>query len=256
MKEKFLKAVEIFKEKTRKECYKIVLVDGEPSITDNKLGGTPYLPIGCSYPLDSDGNPMGLILQVDLKEVDLEGYPKVGILQVYADAKGNWPMQYEIKYLREGQEYRTDLPTIDDSSFYIVNPRKIKLEKAVAYMSFNDYRFFDIFCPILNEVFGTDLKNYGGVSDYFEENGFDEWVDVLLDNIDSPSACIGGYPDFTQDDPRPLDRDLEECLFKLDSVLSFDDIYIGDSGIMFCFISKKDIETCNFENAFLDWDCC
>ena len=31
---------------------------------------------------------------------------------------------------------------------------------------------------------------------------------------------------------------------------------IGDSGIIFAFISKEDIESGNFENAIVDWDCC
>lgn len=45
MEEKFSKVIELFKEATKKECYKIDLVDEGPSILDNKLGGKPYLPM-------------------------------------------------------------------------------------------------------------------------------------------------------------------------------------------------------------------
>ena len=31
---------------------------------------------------------------------------------------------------------------------------------------------------------------------------------------------------------------------------------IGDSGIIFVFISKEDIKSGNFANAVVDWDCC
>lgn len=257
MVEKLKKAIEILKEKTRKECYKIVIEEGEPGVLDNKLGGVPYLPLDCEYPLDAEGDPMALLLQVDMKDIELEGYPKAGILQVYVDNKGEWPCQYKIKYLREGLEYRKDLPKVETDEFYVIKPMKIRLEKTVAYMSFNDYRFFDVFCPILNELFGTNLENYGQTSDFFDENGLDDWLDIVLDNIPYDFGTIGGYPDFTQDDPRyDMNRDLEECLFKLDSCLKGENIIIGDSGIMFCFISKKDLESCNFEEAFLDWDCC
>ena len=256
MREKLIKALEILKEKTKKECYKMVVEEGKPEITDNKLGGIPYMPLGEDYPLDSEGDPMGLLIQVNLKDIDLEDYPKTGILQVFTDAKGLWPCQYKIKYVKEGLEYRTDLDEIDTDEFYIIRPMKIRFEKSVAYMSVNDYRFFDILCPILNEILGTNLEHYGQTSDYFDENGLEEWFSIVLDSIPYDFGTIGGYPDFTQDDPRPLGRDLEECLFKLDSCLKGENIILGDSGIMFCFISKEDIKSCKFENAFLDWDCC
>ena len=74
MEEKFNKVIELFKEATKKDCYKIDLVDGEPSITDDKLGGKPYLPIGEEYPKDKDGNNLALLLQVNLKDIELDGY--------------------------------------------------------------------------------------------------------------------------------------------------------------------------------------
>ena len=88
MKEKFLKAIEIFKEKTVKECYKVSYEEKEVGILDDKLGGTPYLPINEEYPVTSKGTPMGLLLQVNLKNVDLKGYPKKGILEIFTDKEG------------------------------------------------------------------------------------------------------------------------------------------------------------------------
>ncbi len=76
MKEKFEKVIEMFKERTKKECYKIEVVDGTPDIMDNKIGGIPYLPIGEEYPKDKNGTPLALLLQVNLKDIDLEDYPK------------------------------------------------------------------------------------------------------------------------------------------------------------------------------------
>ena len=55
MEEKILKLAEVFKEKTKKECYKVNVVDGEVGILDDKLGGKPYLPVGEEYPKDESG---------------------------------------------------------------------------------------------------------------------------------------------------------------------------------------------------------
>lgn len=76
MEEKILKLAEVFKEKTKKECYKVNVVDGEVGILDDKLGGKPYLPVGEEYPKDNSGEYMPLLLQVNLKNIDLKGYPK------------------------------------------------------------------------------------------------------------------------------------------------------------------------------------
>ena len=85
MEDKFKKVVEIFKEKTEKDCYKISLVEGEPLILDDKIGGKPYLPIGEDYPKDKNGEPLVLLLQVNLNKIELNGYPRKGILEIFTD---------------------------------------------------------------------------------------------------------------------------------------------------------------------------
>lgn len=67
MEEKFQKVIDIFKETTRKHCYSIDLLDEVPDILDDKIGGTPYLPVGEEYPVDKSGNPLALLLQINLK---------------------------------------------------------------------------------------------------------------------------------------------------------------------------------------------
>ena len=154
MKEKFLKAIEIFKQKTVKECYKVSYEEKEVGILDDKLGGTPYLPINEEYPVTSKGTPMGLLLQVNLKNVDLKGYPKKGILEIFTDKDVNWPCEYVIKYFEEGLEYQTEFPKIDVSNYILNTSVKIELEKTIAHMPIGDYRFNDVLCSTANELFG------------------------------------------------------------------------------------------------------
>lgn len=249
----FNKVIEKFKESTKKDCYEIELLDEEPSILDDKIGGIPYFPEGEEYPIDKNGNPMALLLQINLKKIDLDGYPKKGILEIYTDKDVNYPSEYAIKYFDEGLNFKKDLPKVDVSNYIIKKPYKISLKKSINYMSPNDYRFENIFCDIVNSVYKTDLKYLGNVDDYFKE--FD-WFEKLSNSCDKPLVSFGGYPDFTQRDPRDNEmEEKEECIFKLDSIVDMDNITLGDSGILNVLITKKDIENCNFENGIVTWDC-
>lgn len=253
MEEKFLKVMEEFKNETAKECYEIKIEETTPSILDDKLGGKPYLPIGEEYPKDKDGNNMPLLLQVNLNKIDLKGFPKKGILEIFTDKDVDYPCQYAIRYFEEGLEYQTDIPDVDTKYYIIPEPLKISLSKTVDYMRFSDYRFLDTMIPIVNKIYGIDLKNSNDMDNFFEKY---DWYEAFDKNIPQINANIGGYPDFTQNDPRDnMVEKKEECLFKLDSYLD-ERIMIGDMGILFVLISQSDLESCNFEKALVDWDCC
>lgn len=254
MDEKFKLVVEEFKKATEKECYKVLLLEDEPNILDDKIGGQPYLPIGEELPKDKDGNFMPLLLQVNLKNIDLDNFPKKGILEIFTDKDVDYPCQYAIRYYEEGLEYQTDLPTIDTSHYIIEKSVKIKLEKDICHMTINDYKFTSIICPLVNKIYNTNVNNYGQLEDFF---GDFAWYDKIRDELSNPAITIGGYPDFTQSDPR-YDRlqGKEECLFKLDSWTNSNLFNIGDCGILFTLISLEDLKNDNFDNAVVDWDCC
>ncbi|MBR3887608.1 MAG: DUF1963 domain-containing protein [Clostridia bacterium] len=252
--EKLEKVIEEFLKRTAKECMKVVVVEGEPGILDDKLGGRPYLPVGEEYPLDKDGKPMYLVAQFNLKNVDLEGWPKTGIIEIFIDADLGWPCQYKIKYFEEGLEYQEELPKVEMEYPIIETPVKIVLEKATSIMPFSEHRFIDTVAEIIKDLYGETATNYPEMDSFF---GTDDWPEPFIDKIENPRCNIGGYADFTQSDPRDREHtEKKECLFKLDSNLDFNNINIGDAGILFTFISKEDIKNARFENAVVDWDCC
>ncbi len=254
MKEKFCQVIEKYKELTKKECYSISIEDGEPGILDDKIGGTPYLPVGEEYPKDSSGECMPLLLQVNLKNIDLEGYPKKGILEIYTDKDLRYPCEYAVRYFEDNLQYQESFPDIDLSNYIFNKSFKISLEKDFCHMPFTDYRFTDVICPIINEVFGVETKNNADIDKLFE--GFD-WIDLFFENTRRIPITLGGYADFTQTDPRVYSNpELEECLFKLDSEFDYDTFSVGDSGIMFVLISKQNLENVEFDKAVVDWDCC
>lgn len=249
------KVMELYKQKTAKECYRIEIEEGiTPDIMDDKIGGIPYLPVGEEYPLDKENNPMILLIQVNLANVDLEDYPKQGILEIFIDKECSWPADYTIKYFKDITDYRTDLNDIVPSENYIMDkPLKINLVKDVEHMPLSDYRFNDVMIDVINEVAGVKINDYSEIEDFFKENGHDIYDDLYEVNIFEGN--LSGYADFTQSDPRPIEGDKNECLVKIDSNLGHG-IMIGDSGIIFVFISKEDIKSGNFANAVVDWDCC
>ena len=252
------KIMELYKERTKKDCYKIEIEDGvTPEVMDDKLGGIPYLPVGEEYPLDKKGNPMVLAIQVNLENIDLEDFPKKGILEIYIDKDLDWPCDYKVKYFKEITDYRKDIELVE--SYMYEKPLKIKLVKDIDHMSPNDYKFPEVMGSIIKEVTGNELNTYFDIWDYIEEqteeeDPFDAFNEYNVNNF---PGNVSGYPDFTQTDPRPIkgSEDKTECLVKIDSNLRHG-VMIGDSGILFAFISKEDLKAGNLETAIVDWACC
>ena len=177
------------------------------------------------------------------------------MIKIFIDKECTWPCDYKIRYYRNITEYRKNLTQIDSENYIYDKPLKIKLIKDIEHMPLSDYRFSDVMSEVIKEVAGVEINNYSEVEEFFNKNGYDMYDELYKINIFPGN--ISGYADFTQTDPRPI-KDAEgkvECLVKIDSNLGHG-IMIGDSGIIFSFISEEDIKSGNFNNAIVDWDCC
>lgn len=258
--EQLEKIIEVFKTRTEKECYKIEMVDGNIEILDDKLGGYPYLPVGEEYPLDKKGNPLRLLLQVNLKNVDLPNFPKEGVLEVFTNA--DWPCDYVIKLYKEGLEYQTEFPKFvsydEDFDYFVEKPSKIKLSKNITHMPMSEYRFDNTLFKIINEQLGVNIENFSQATDILGDDEFWDIREKVVDACSHFKATLGGYASFAQEDPRydHLPNQKSECIFKIDCVGLEDYIIIGDSGIIFGLITEEDLKNANFNNALVDWDCC
>ena len=113
----------------------------------------------------------------------------------------------------------------------------------------SDYRYNENLIKAVETITGEKYNNIYEIEKKFNF----EFEELLIKEIKNFQASIGGYPDFTQEDPRPNLNGKDECLFKLDSNFC-DDINIGDSGILFVFISEESLKNCKFEDAVGDWD--
>lgn len=250
------KIMELYKERTKKECYRIEIEENvTPNIMDDKIGGIPYLPIGEEYPVDKNNNAMPLLVQINLKNIQLDDYPKEGILEIFIDKECSWPCDYKVKYYPTIGEYRTDISEMNISNYIYEKPLKIKLVKDIEHMPLTDYRFPNVMSEVIKEISNIEVHTFFEIETFFKQNGYDMYDELSKINIFPGN--LGGYADFTQTDPRPIKNEENkiENLVKIDSNLGHG-IMIGDCGIIFSFISKEDIKNGNFVNAIVDWDCC
>ena len=147
-KQKLTNLLNEFKKLTEKECYEIITLKEFPDILDDKICGIPYLPIGEIYPKDSKGNPMPLLIQVNLKNIFLENFPNKGILEIFWGQELDYPVEYVARYYDENLEYQKDLPLIKHGDYSDVNPYKIKLKKIKEYLPVTNYNFNKLFCSL------------------------------------------------------------------------------------------------------------
>lgn len=249
MKKKHIeKIVDMYINKTLKDCYAIdIILNETPELTDNKLGGYPYLPVGEEYPLDSDGNPMALLLQINLSGLNLPCPNSNKILEIFTTSELDWPSESKVLLFDAGLEYQTVFPEIDFSEAIIPECFKIDIELDKTPMPVTNNEADEILCEIIQEVTGEKPHHSWNYED-------DDLFDALFD-IHNPSAVLGGYPDFTQDDCRPDDGTRDYCLFKLDSNLH-PSIDLGDCGILTVTMPYVDMLIGKFNNCVMDWDCC
>ena len=84
-------------------------------------------------------------------------------------------------------------------------------------------------------------------------------IDEILNQHQSTSH-LGGYPFFTQNDPRYHEEKLQDAvlLFQLDSEGHAEgvDILWGDAGVGAFFISRQALQARQFDQAWFHWDCC
>lgn len=107
------KILDLYKKETSKQCYEIILEEEEPDILDDKICGKPYIPIGEEYPKDKNGNNLVLLLQVNLKNIELENFPKNGILEIFTSPIMLSDLEYKVKCYEEGKEYQKKLTNLN-----------------------------------------------------------------------------------------------------------------------------------------------
>lgn len=245
------------------------------SLWQSKFAGFPYLPKNFDYPKTPEGDYLYLLAQINFAEVPhLEGFPETGILQFYLARTPSYGLDFNNPTNQTGfrvlyfpnPDLNEDnlvtnfdfLPTLWednerwDTPFYVYfsySPHRndcfsLSFNLKSAPISDCDYRF--------EELIGTEIR------EVFEENNYEIWEEYHDKFV--VGHKIGGYPYFTQDDPRKLITEEEPyiLLLQIDSDASaFEKIFIqwGDVGVCNFWIKESDLKNLDFSKVLYYWDC-
>lgn len=253
------KELEVYRkqiEKTVQPYIKISASESRTNIHQSKFAGDPYLLKTMEHPKDENNKPMKLLAQLNFEEIPaIEHMPQKGILQFFITA--------------EDDVYGLDFDdSTNQQNFKIVFHPHIEKDESLlvtdfSYMNELDTEYF----PIEQEMsltFSLDyepvpIENYkrdellDDAADLFED---DELWDSYADEFTGDGHKIGGYPCFTQSDPRDdatMYNGYDILLLQIDTDTN---IMWGDSGVANFFIKKEDLLNLDFSKVMYTWDCC
>lgn len=206
-------------------------------------------------PLDESGNPMRLLCAIFCEEFFKSPLlPHEGLLRIYIAQNESYGLNLENPTAQTGfrvlydREYDHLIPGEDPGpsenfpvgGCYGIRPGNVGRQP----MPLCDYRFDKEFADLLAQQ-GRKMPE----EDQLEALG--EWM--------SPEGHrIGGYPCFTQEDPRWKEeyQKYDTLLFQLDS-MNFPEMHIdiGDSGVMHFCIPGENLKRLDFSDVLYWWDC-
>lgn len=256
----------IVKENTLKEVLHISAINENTSLYDSKFGGVPYLPKCSGLPVNEDGQQLRLLSQINFEDLpDNNIFPNEGILQFYVNDIYNMDLDNQTKqdnfrviyYENIDLSIKEDdvIKKIDDfeswnedEEFPIQDEYKLEFEIAKEGITIQDYNFDKLFNNECNKSFINTID--------------DEVMDEIYDDEDEQKdGCtqhkIGGYPFFTQQDPREGEKSLrrfDTLLLQIDTEED-EGIVWGDCGVCNFFINSEDLKNKDFSNVLFNWDC-
>lgn len=110
---KSAKLLEKFVKKNVIPCYNLTIDKGEPTPLDSSIGGIPYCPVGEELPKDENGKEIPLLIQINFDGIELPGYPRKGIFQLFMegdDDRFDLSAGSRIRYYEDiSADYRKDI---------------------------------------------------------------------------------------------------------------------------------------------------
>ena len=257
-------------------------VSPEPiPVTVSKFGGVPYLPEGVDAPSNADGDPLGMIAQINCAELpDNDVYPKTGIVQFWLNLKDDqWGMNFDnpiaqdntrVTYYPEvgAPDTKAALPQIDwEDVGWPIYPENVELALSFEVIQQGNVilseDFFDAFVEQWNSLYPDQtIEELDELDDLS-----DELVTDFLDDF-TEFHKIGGKPIFVQNDPREFEDNLKNYTVDLLTIVSEDvrdpresgnsrniEIMWGDMGTANWLITPEQLAACDFSQVLFEWSC-
>ena len=238
---------------------------GQPRVENPEIiaGDTALAEV--AEPAEREKKPLRFLGQLNFAEMPaLEGFPREGILQFYISGEDSLGLNFENRTDQKGfrviyhervtedtSRLLAELPTTGmEDAFPLSGERKLNFRKASMAMTSWDFRFEKLLLEVYNQ---THPDATVPTLDRVDESVFDE----VYAQLEAGGHRVGGYPSFTQLDPREYDERIQEhtvLLFQLDSD-SDNGIAWGDSGVCNFFIRPADLAKRDFSGVLYNWDC-
>ena len=256
------------------------LDEGETlAFTQSRFGGLPYWENGADFPKSESGENMVLLAQINFEEVPhIKDFPEKGIVQFFVDGsdplapvpgkrQDNWRVVFhkdpsEQKAVSEDTLKRLGVKTLKEIADEGGNA---PFTKVFALDFFETTSHINAYCEGRFEKEAKEAAKALNMSVPDEDLNADElFGEEALERFhlyEHSEDChlIGGYPTFTQGDPRSADDDYDVLLFQMDSEMKGGDwndgILWGDCGIANFFISRENLQKRDFTNVLYNWDC-
>mgnify|MGYP002854297007 CR=1 FL=1 len=243
------------------------------SLFDSKLGGVPYLPKDAEYPMGKGkyaGKPLRLLAQLNLDTLPpIADLPTQGMLQFFCSSDqedGMYGLDFDEGSAIKQDGFRViyysniitdekqltpanEMPQIEgEETFPLTENYLLKAEKRIETASVSDYRFEPSIIKAIKDATGKEITS---LSDLDAEH-----KDIIRKAFYfGKGTKIGGYPFFTQDDPRYNEAYSNHtfCLLQIDSEAT--GIMWGDMGVGNFFIEPERLKKLDFSNVMYNWDC-
>ncbi|MFY2764672.1 YwqG family protein [Arenimonas sp. MALMAid1274] len=232
----------------------------DDALTVSKVGGRAWWPDGEPAPRDAAGAPLVLLAQINFAELPpTPGYPAEGLVQFFITDNDHYGANFDgeldeaalsaqrnfrVVYWPDLSRKAQALPLRDTQ--YLPHepgkPRRLRFGSGQETLSSSDWRF--------DGLLGGNA--YAQAEKYADQHGIsaDELIYELSLERGGGGSKVGGYPFFTQTDPRS--RGDWELLLQLDSD---DEMMWGDAGVGGFFIRPEDLARADFSRVIYTWDC-
>lgn len=282
----YVKAAEAVYDELKAEHHKeVIYIKAEKaddlSLEESKFGGFPFVPLGGAIPTNAEGSQLALLAQINCAQLPENNmYPSDGWLQIWCLEDEMYGFcsdtiqpetNQKVLYIPAGTqgeplervEAMYQPYTNEECPLWFVDEQgaiwgmRLSFTHGQQGITYSDGRFRDLFLDRWNKRYPEQaVENFYDLPDEIFEN--------MVDSHDGPDCAhqLGGYPYFTQYDPRYEFDSAElakytEVLFQIDS--QFDtkwDLCWGDAGVRNLFISRENLEALDFSDLLYNFDCC
>lgn len=239
-------------------------------LTASKFGGLPYWNPAEPYPTDGGGNPCILLAQFDCQQLPpLEGFPRTGLLQFFVSNDGDYGLDFDNQMSQENWRVVYH-PTVDESITQAMveelqlptTSSEHDLELPFTGEFHLEFELVDTWLgPCSHDDFQQELQKAIVATGLSQPPEGSSLYDIFCEDIYNQMAdwneghWLGGYPCFTQDDPRFSRSDYAACTNLLFQMDSSEDILWGDTGVGNFMIAPEDLLQLDFSRVLYNWDC-